>query len=148
MRTRTEEERKESSGGDGRLQTCTDAPRPPGARPAPSGPRGGRRRAGAAPGARRLPLGDVKSAGAQALAVQHRLGIGLLLPEPLGRPGWRETFEEAHRGGEGQEDADRGGAEAQQDTARRVSPRKRWQLPRKSNWVCTGLGTIETGRSS
>lgn len=114
MRNPPEEERKESSGGESTrtIESVSQRRSPRGyaePAPAPRSPRG--RGLAAAPShqaARRgsareqgtLPLSYVKSAGAEALPVQHRLGIGLLLPEPLSRPGWRETFEEAHRGSE------------------------------------------------
>lgn len=48
------------------------------------------------PGTRTLPLSDVKGAVAEALPVQHSLGIWLLMPESLSRPRRQETFKEAH----------------------------------------------------
>lgn len=68
-----------------------------------------------------LPLSDVKCAGAEALAVQHSLGLRLLLPEPLSRARRRETFEEAHCSSE-RGDRGREGAEALQPQLQ-ASPR-------------------------
>ena len=91
------------------------SPRGRGLAPAPPlSPRqqeqGGAQKAGIGEQGPCLPLSDVKGAGAEALAVQHSLGLWLLLPEPLSRAGRRETFEEAHctreRGDTGRERAE------------------------------------------